>query len=72
MQNCFVEGGPLASPDGPAVVERVDQPAESLPTGGHLRVTGIATNICCETTARKPPSATSGCSSSATAPPPWT
>jgi nicotinamidase-related amidase len=34
MQNCFVEGGPLASPDGLAVVERVNQLAEACRRAG--------------------------------------
>lgn len=34
MQRCFVEGSPLASPDGPALVERVNRLARACRQAG--------------------------------------
>lgn len=38
MQHCFVEGSPLASPDGPAVLERINQLADACRDAGSLVV----------------------------------
>lgn len=38
MQRCFVEGSPLASPDGPALVPRINRLAAALRTAGALVV----------------------------------
>lgn len=38
MQNCFVEGGPLASPDGPALVTRINRVTEVCRKAGVLVV----------------------------------
>ena len=36
LQNCFVEGSPVAAPDGPAVLERVNRLAAACRKGGIL------------------------------------
>ncbi len=38
MQHCFVEGSPLASPDGPAMLERINQLADTCREAGILVV----------------------------------
>ena len=38
MQRCFVDGSPLASPEGPALVARVNQLAQACREGGALVV----------------------------------
>jgi ureidoacrylate peracid hydrolase len=38
MQNCFVEDSPLASPDGPAVLHRINRLAEACRSAGVLVV----------------------------------
>jgi ureidoacrylate peracid hydrolase len=38
LQRCFVEGSPLASPDGPAVVERINRLARACRQAGALVV----------------------------------
>ena len=38
MQRCFIEGSPLASPEGPALVPRVNKLAQACREGGALVV----------------------------------
>ena len=68
MQNCFVQGSPFSAPDG-LVVDPCDILLEKPRFGAFhgtdlelilrsrgidtIIVTGIATNVCCETTARE-------------------
>ena len=45
MQNCFVEDSPLASPDGPAVLHRINRLAEACRSAGVLVVAVPRTRV---------------------------